>query len=134
MRLIELPNPVNVYGDTSKRSKFYVPEEAAEAITGYARHGARDIYIAAADPPVPVTLNLQDVDDVRGFFFLMDADFDLTINGTGLLSFRRLNTRPENLTEKLRALMQCNTTSLAITNPSTTLPLRGYMLWWGDVA
>lgn len=137
MRLIELPNPVNVYLDASKRGRLYVPEDVAETISAYQRTGYRDIHIpAAVAPALPaaVAMSLQDVDVCRGLCVIMDNGFDLTLNGAATaLEFRRLDERPENTAEYLRALLQCAVSSVAITNP-LAVAITGRMIWWGDAA
>lgn len=130
--LIDIKCPINIYGDASRRSGRFTPDpDVVETINSYAHATIRDASI-----PISTANEVQSMQDVavcKGCYIEMDQDFDLFLNGAvAALEFRRQDNATDNETEKVRAFLQCNLSSIGIGNPSSTVVLTGVLVIFGD--
>ena len=117
---------VRIYSDTADQDSLYGPADsgAEESATAYNEQASNHFSIPASGS---ITLDFNSVATVNGFFIRAKGGYTVDINGLGALTV----TLPTGHTYA-KCYMNATTTSLVITNSSSTAALVGDWSVWGD--
>lgn len=114
--------------DTDGKDKRYYPETKEVVIDSFEKLSHKNFTVDAVSSE---TMDLSDIGDVRGLYLEVDADCDVSLNGSLTPLELRKASAATGTTAKL--FFEGLVTSLEITNAGASA-LHGELVLWGDIA